>query len=72
MKPFDMPRHDVMTVADNLMIQRTRHPKLGTFYTLMRIDRISDDVRHISTCGQFKTFEEAEDRADELIDIKNV
>ena len=63
-----MPKHDIMTHSDDVMIQRTRDPFMGTFYTVMETQELTKELKHIVTHGTFETFEEAQDFADTLIE----
>ena len=63
-----MPKHDIMTTNDDVLIQRTRDPFMGLFYTVMKTENLTDTCKHIVPVGTFETFEEAQDFADTLID----
>ena len=63
-----MPEHAIMTVNDDVMIQRTRDPFMGLFYTVMKTEKLTDSLKHIVPVGTFETFEEAQDYADTLIE----
>ena len=62
-----MSEHAIMTVNDDVMIQRTQDPFMGLFYTVMRTEKLTDTLKHIISAGTFETFEEAQDFADTLI-----
>ncbi len=63
-----MPEHHIMTRSDGVIIQRTRDPFMGTFYTVMETQELTKELKHIVTHGTFETFEEAQDFADTLIE----
>ena len=63
-----MPEHAIMTHSDDVIIQRTRDPFMGTFYTVMKTEELTERLKHIVPQGTFETFEEAQDFADTLIE----
>ena len=62
-----MPNELIMTVNDDVIIHRTRDPFMGTFYTVMENQDLTDRCKHLVSHGTFETFEEAQDYADTLI-----
>jgi len=61
-----MPKHAIMTVHQDVMIERTENLQ-GIFYTVMETQPLTSTLKHIVSHGTFESFEEAQDFADTLI-----
>ena len=61
-----MPKHAIMTVHQDVIIERTEDLQ-GIRYTVMETQPLTSTLKHIVSHGTFESFEEAQDFADTLI-----